>query len=340
MKVRILLFTILFSLFLVKISAQDIHYSQFYNAPLTISPALTGVFNGDQRVSVSLRDQWRSVPVPWFTATVGYDQKVYFKDSDKSFLGVGGFINYDRQGDSHLTLTNLNLTASYNYLLNKNNVLTVGGLVGFATRGFDTQELTWDRQWNGIEFVEGAGSGENFNMERVAILETSLGLNYRWQANSRTKVDVGVGAWHLAAPEVNYIDRPNSTAVAHLPRRYSAYVIGGLALTERLDLQLDGMAQFQNAYTEYLVGGYLNYALSKQRGKTVDLRVGAGYRTSQSFYPKLAVRFNQAFVAFSYDIDLSDFSQHTSGRGGPELHFQYTITHVKPMGLFKVCPIF
>ena len=35
--------------FIGKSFSQDLHYSQFYNAPLVISPALTGIFNGDQR---------------------------------------------------------------------------------------------------------------------------------------------------------------------------------------------------------------------------------------------------------------------------------------------------
>jgi len=60
-------------------NAQDFHYSQFYNAPMSFNPALTGIFNGDERISASLRDQWRSVPVPWFNFSVGYDRKFYPK---------------------------------------------------------------------------------------------------------------------------------------------------------------------------------------------------------------------------------------------------------------------
>lgn len=339
MRMRIQVFTILFSLFLSGVHAQDLHYSQFYNAPLTINPALTGIFNGDQRISVSLRDQWRAVPVPWFTTTVGYDQKVYLGDSETSFLGLGGFINYDRQGDSQLTLANLNLSASYNLVINKNNVISLGALLGFATRGFDESNLTWDKQWNGLAFDPTAETGEDFDLQRVGILESGTGLNYRLQANSKTKVDVGVGAWHLFNPDINF-ENTSTRGIATLPRRYSAYIIGGLGLSDRLDLQVDGLAQFQNTYREYLIGGYLNYGLSQQRGKEVDLRVGVGYRTSQSLYPKVALQFNQLFVAFSYDIDLSEFAQHTSGRGGPEIHLQYIIKHVKPLGAFKVCPIF
>jgi len=279
MRTRLLLLSILFVGICKNISAQDLHYSQFYNAPLTINPALTGIFNGDQRVSASVRDQWRSVPVPWFTATIGYDQKFYREKSKKSFFGIGGFLNYDRQGDSNLTLTN-----------------------------------------------------------RVALFENGAGLNYRLQLNKRTKIDLGVGGFHLLAPDVTYTAA--ASVLPRLPRRFSVYGIGSIGLTDKLDFQLDGLAQFQGPYREYLVGGYLNYFLSRQAGKSIAVRAGVGYRTSQALYPKIALQYNQVFVAFSYDIDMSEFSQHTNGRGGPELHFQYLITHVKPMGQFKVCPIF
>ncbi len=338
MRAKLLLLTILFVGISKNISAQDLHYSQFYNAPSTISPALTGIFNGDQRVSVSVRDQWRSVPVPWFTATIAYDQKYYSKKSKNSFFGIGGSLNYDRQGNSNLTLTNLNLSGSYNYVINSNNVISLGLLVGFATRGFDVGNLTWDKQWDGLQFVPGSSGGEDFDLQRVALFENGAGLNYRLQLNKRTKIDLGVGGFHLIAPDVTYTG--SSAVLPRLPRRFSAYGIGSIGLTDKLDFQVDGMAQFQGPYREYLIGGYLNYFLNRQAGKSIAVRAGVGYRTSQALYPKVALQYNQVFVAFSYDIDLSEFSQHTSGRGGPELHFQYLITHVKPMGQFKVCPIF
>jgi hypothetical protein len=76
MKRLIILF--LFSAFVDAVVAQDIHYSQFYNSPLNINPAKTGIFNGDKRINLSHRNQWRSI-VPWTTFTASYDQKFYPK---------------------------------------------------------------------------------------------------------------------------------------------------------------------------------------------------------------------------------------------------------------------
>ena len=63
-----------------------------------------GIFNGDKRFVGSVRDQWRSVPVPWFTFSASYDQKIY-GNSENGFFGFGLLFNYDRQGDSRLNLS-------------------------------------------------------------------------------------------------------------------------------------------------------------------------------------------------------------------------------------------
>ncbi|HRF17259.1 MAG TPA: type IX secretion system membrane protein PorP/SprF, partial [Chitinophagaceae bacterium] len=42
-------------------SAQDIHFSQFFEAPLLRNPSLAGIFTGDIRVQAVYRDQWNSV---------------------------------------------------------------------------------------------------------------------------------------------------------------------------------------------------------------------------------------------------------------------------------------
>ena len=43
------------------LSAQDIHFSQFYSSPLNLNPALTGVMNSSVRLVGNYRNQWASV---------------------------------------------------------------------------------------------------------------------------------------------------------------------------------------------------------------------------------------------------------------------------------------
>jgi type IX secretion system PorP/SprF family membrane protein len=338
---RIIFLLLLACLILPSLQSQDLHYSQFYNAPLVVNPALTGVFNGDQRVTFSFRDQGRSLPVPYLSFTAGYDLNIYPKKSDKSFWGVGGFFNYDKQGDSKLQLLNFNLTGSYSRILNKRNIITIGAMIGYANRGFDPEALTWDTQWdtNTNQFNGSLGSGESFSFESFSFIETGLGLNYRWQKNERTKFDIGVGGFHLTQPQSRF----NDTVDQILPMRFSVYAIHSRELTQKLNIELDAMYQHQDTYREFLVGAYLNFYLNQERGKSRQFRVGGGYKgTADVFFIKAGVQINELLVAASYDLDLSDDASVVPGGSGfgPELHLRYIIKNVKPLGNFKTCPIF
>ena len=59
MKKIVLLLLIGFSL--LKTTAQDPNFSQFYSSPLTLNPALTGKFNGVLRATGTYRNQWPEI---------------------------------------------------------------------------------------------------------------------------------------------------------------------------------------------------------------------------------------------------------------------------------------
>src|SRR4051812_14669041 len=76
----------------------DPHFSQYYAYPLWLNPALTGVFDGDTRISANFRDQWANINNGYRTAGVSAD----FKPTDK--VGIGLNILDQKAG-----------TAGYNY---------------------------------------------------------------------------------------------------------------------------------------------------------------------------------------------------------------------------------
>ena len=54
---------------------QDVHFSQFYQTPLIVNPALTGVFSGDQRGIINYRNQWNDF-APFTTSSISFDSKI------------------------------------------------------------------------------------------------------------------------------------------------------------------------------------------------------------------------------------------------------------------------
>jgi len=245
--------------------------------------------------------------------------------------------NYDRQGDSKITLMNISLTGTYNHILNRKNILTLGAGLGYASRGFNQTSLSWDKQWNGDAFDPSLPNGESISADMISMVETNLGVNYRFQEHDREHYDFGIAVHHILQPSARF---SNNGFPISLPRRYSAYAMASFPVFDNLNLDLSFLHQSQISYNETLFGALVNLYVNKKRGKETNLHLGVGYRTSQSLFPKVAVEYGPYYVGLSYDVDLSRFNTATDNRGGPELHFKYTIKSVKPLGLFKACPIF
>ena len=320
------------------LTAQDIHFSQFYNSPLVLNPANTGVFYGEQRIRAMHRNQWSNI-VPWETVSASYDRKFIprFCQDVGSFFSGGILLNYDRSSDiSDLTMANINLTGSYTAQLDSNQYLTFGTLLGVATRGFAGNNLTWDSQWDDstFDFNRGLTSGENFDAEKVSYFETGVGINYRWQKSSRTKVDIGAGMYHFVEPGVGYYDITN----IKLARRYTLTAVGQFETCENMDLQGFAMMQVQGRYQETVVGVLKKIYLDQQPGRHLELHLGIGHRFEVAWFPILAVQYNNFYGSISYDMDATNIHARKGVRPNTiELHFGYEIANPK---WEQRCPIY
>ena len=330
--------TTLIAGFWVVLSAQDIHFSQFFNNPLLLNPGNTGVFEGDQRLRAGYRNQWSNV-VPWETFSASYDRKFksrYCADTS-SFFAAGLLFNYDRSSEiSDLKLSNLNLTGSYTLRIDSTNSFTFGGLVGIATRRFDSNSLTWDRQWDEstFQFNRSFISGEEFSSERVSYFETGLGINYRWLKSERTRLDIGFGLFHFIQPRVGFYDDDD----IKLCRRYTFTAIGDFETSNRFNLMPFGMLQFQGPYTEGVLGGLGKFYVKQKPGKHVEVHVGIGHRWGVAWFPMIAVQYNNFYGSISYDIDASNINEVKGVRPNTiEMHFGYIIAQPK---WEKICPVY
>ena len=274
--------------------------------------------------------------MPWTTFSGSFDRKFYPKYGQQHFWSAGVLFNYDLQSQLvDINLTNINITGSWTKILNEQNLITIGGLAGYATRGFDATSSTFDSQWNGIEFDGSLQTGEDFNTQRIGFFENALGLNYRWQRTARTKLDLGLAGYHLISPSIAFSDQDDR----NLGARVTYTAVGSFQLSEKLDIQLNGLYQTQEDSNELIFSGLGKIYLNQDRGKELQLHLGFGWRSGQSLFPIIALQHRQLYFSLNYDIDVTDFAEiHDTRPTSFEAHFSYIITDVKPK--VKVCPIF
>ena len=316
---------------------QDLHYTQFYNAHVNINPGLTGIFNGDVRMAANYRNQWRSLPVPYTTVTGAYDMKIYRKPSAKGFFGGGLVFNYDQAGDSKLSLATLGVNGSYSIPVVNNNFLTFGAQLGFSRRAFSLDDLTFDEQWNGIQFTPNKAITEAFDRKSLFVPDLSAGINYRIQKSPRSKADFGLATFHINHPRNPFYSDDKSVK---LPVRL---VLNGLVqqkLSESLDLMVNAIYQFQTPYHELVLSAGPKFYLNQNRGKNYAVGIFGTYRMKDAIAPAFHLYMNDLQLGISYDVNTSPFKAVTDHKGGPEFSLIYVITHVKPLSQFKACPIF
>ena len=336
--------------------AQDIHYSQFYNAPLNINPALTGVFGGDIRFMGNYRSQWRRTPVDYTTFTGAVDMKFINRTATKGFFSGGLTFNYDQAGYSKLNLINLGLNGSYTRQLSNKFFVSFGAMVAANQRRFQTDDLTFD---SGFDTGTGTydpslGSGESFSSTSRFFLDFGGGINFRLQGldaavmidrlEKRSKLDFGIGVFHITQPDQSFYENYESP----LTIRIAPYALGVVQLGPNLDAVANLVGQFQEPYREYLgmIGGRLY--LSRKLGRQIAVQLGVGYRFSEfsglslsrdSYVPAIEVHYNQWRAGFSYDVNTSDFNVTTQKRGGPEFSIRYVLRKIRPLPYFKHCPL-
>ncbi len=318
---------------ILPLSGQDIHYSQFFNSPLNLNPALTGMFNGNTRIHANYRQQWASVPVDYVSADIGADFKLRNK-KNKNYLGVGALFNYDTAGDLDLQFTGLNGFVSYTINISENKYITPGLNLSFAQRRYDFGNVLSGNQWNGTAFDPGI-SPELIGGDSESYFDLGLGLNYRGQAAYRKHLDLGIGLYHLIQPEDSFVS--NATYESTRPMRLTAYGMLSQPLADRLDLLVNAVYQSQSPYQEVVVNAQGKIYLDNTQNTALYL--GLGYRFDDAWYPMIAVEYGRFYGAFSYDFNISNFDVATDGQGGPELALRYIFAKI-PDGVYKPCLIY
>lgn len=322
-----MLFLSLFLPFMLE--AQDIHFSQFGNVPMHLSPALTGVFNGDLRFNANYRSQWYDVPITYRTAYFAGDMKFYTCEKRSHFFAAGLIFDYDWAGDGNLSTGRLALSGSYTRQMSKKNFISIGVQLSAFQRSFDSANLRFDEQWNGKFYNPDLSNRENFISESTFYGDISAGLNWHYQntGKSRTRWDLGFGVFHLNTPNKSFWDEKD----VNLPARYALYGRGNFQLANTLDGVLLAIGGFQGPHREYLVGIGLKKHLRQTRTKELALLFGLSYRfngegigVGDAIIPNVEMRHKAWNFGLSYDINISDFNIATNNFGGPEFSVIYT----------------
>ena len=305
----------------------DPHFSQYYAYPLWLNPALTGVMNGDLRVSGNFKSQWASVGNGYETGAASVD----FRPTEK--VAVGLTILNQAAGDAGFNY--FSAYGSFGYSIpvsdDANQKVSFGVQAGLINRSFDMNKLQFGSQYDPISgYNPGMGSLENFSSNNTTVFDANAGVFY-YNGDPLTNVNFfgGFSVAHLSRPK----DPFAATTDGKLPMRYIVHGGARVKVTDDFDItpnilyirQLEAEVKGIGAYTEM------------KFQNTSGLILGAMYRVNDAAIADVGYHFNNTVIGVSYDFNTSSFTQATAGQGGIELSVSY-VFHKHISEPEPICP--
>jgi type IX secretion system PorP/SprF family membrane protein len=317
------------------LGAQDLHFSQFYDNPMNLNPAATGIFKGDIRAAAIYRSQWVSVPVSYRTFSGAFDWKVLKKENN--LVSVGLLLQHDKAGDGGLTWTQAGFSGSVAHALGKSQAISAGFGLAFAQRAVDLSGLKFLNQWTGDLYDPGLPANEPLGRSSGLHPTFSAGLNWHYELEgSRNRLNVGAGMLHLNHPAISFADSRNF----RLPTRVTFTLDGALEAGQSTDVVGFGVMQKMLTAQEIIVGGGVHQILSSGPGQDIAVQLTLALRLGDALIPAVQLEYNNWLVGVSYDYNTSPFDVATRGRGGIEVAVIYRNLPAPPVKTFKSCPIF
>jgi type IX secretion system PorP/SprF family membrane protein len=239
-----------------RFSGQDIHFSQYNGSLMNLNPALTGFFNGDYRVSAIFRSQWLSVPVPYRTISMSGESRTRIHSEKKDMAGMSILFNSDKAGDTHYRTTQLYGGGSYIYNGSTDSSLLVslGANIGFCQVGFDYSRMTFDNQFDGLNYNAATATGENFQWTRYNYADINVGMAAQYILNKKQQFLLGLSLHHITSPKISYQGNDNS----RLDPKFSTYARFITPVNLKTELVSELLYSRQGKYNELIPHASLN----------------------------------------------------------------------------------
>ncbi len=303
----------------ISVSAQDIHFSQFFEAPLLRNPSLAGIFTGDLRVQGVYRSQWGSVTVPYRTGSFDLEYKQPVGKGD-DFLTTGFQLLYDKSGTANFTTTNVLPALNYHKSLNadKNRYLSLGFMAGLVQKRIDISKITTNNEYDGNGYNPSLGTGETFTNSKMSYFDASVGMSYNSAIKDKDNDNffVGLAYHHFNRPKNSFYKNPD----IELNPKWVGSVGVKFSINDLTFFTVQADYTKQGNFTESVMGALYSYKIGPDYDDPDYIfNVGGFLRLKDAFIPVVKLDMRSLSVGLSYDVNVSQLRTASQGRGGFEL---------------------
>lgn len=339
---------ILFLSMTATVWAQDIHFSQWWAAPIAMNPANTGKFGGLLRGTFTYRNQWFLIPTqntvaPYQTYQASVDYSISSERLNNNKFGVGLMFYNDKAGDGALTTNSAMLSVAYHQSVDRygRSHLSVGLQGGFAMKQIHFQDLIFESQLDGFGWNKNINSGENFNASPVIYPDVNVGATFSSRPKDKFAYNFGFAVHHIAEPKESFLH--SETNILH--RRYVVHGSCDISIGYESEWTLTPTFLFMNQAQsqQYNVGLGINY---QTRNEHIGIFGGGFGRINSTGFDaaivNLGVDVYNARLGVAYDINTSDLRAASKAQGAVEISIVYIYKREKDRSINypMYCPKF
>jgi type IX secretion system PorP/SprF family membrane protein len=329
----------------VAVQAQDIHFSQFYQSPLNLNPAMTGVMNCNHRIVANYRNQWASIlkSNAYNTYSASYDQKVPVGRYD--YFGLGGTLWGDKAGASEFATLQARLSGSYAKKMGgyrkKAHYLVLGADMGVSQRSINSINLQWPSQNENGQFNPNLPP-EIINDPNFWFVDLSAGALWFSVFDQNNNFYFGGAFSHL-----NRANQSFDKANIPLYSKFTFHAGGEFLTGQRFGLVPGVVTFFQGPSWQVNFGNSFKFLLGSSRRYNQAFQIGAWARLANrlsdgklmdAFILSTRFDYEQFTIGFSYDINTSSLYTASNGNGSFEFSLVYKICGPERRGVY--CPNF
>lgn len=317
---------------------QDLHFSQFFNSPLTTNPANTGFIpDGDYRLGINYRNQWSSImTVPYKTMSAYGDVQLLKDRFENGWVGLGGVVLKDVAGSGILSSTKVYGSIAYHQMMGYSSLLSLGFNVGYANKQINTANLEFPDQFDGRFFDNKLPTAVVLDRNNISYLDMQVGMNYAYFPSDKVYVNGGFSALHVNKPHESFFT--SSDLSDRVAVRYTGFLNGSFKVSDQVIVN-PNIYYTTQAKAQEIVGG-LNAHYDLSGDGSYQLIGGLYYRYKEAIIPMVGLGWLDYTFIFSYDATMSSLKNYNRSRGA----FEFSLVKqgvINPNGnRITPCPTF
>ncbi|MFM1931568.1 MAG: hypothetical protein RL226_871 [Bacteroidota bacterium] len=302
-------------------TGQEVHFSQFWLAPMSFNPALTASGKTDYRATAQYKQQGM-VPGITFRTQQAAGEAAFFNTSGRK-LGVGALVRQDKSGEAQLRVFEAGGTVALHLRVGQKNTIGTGLGLSYRQRSIALDALSWDAQYNGAGFDPTLPSNEQLPGINSWSIDAQLG-GY-WEHTGKVTWTAAYSAYHYLQDQGLLGASREPTLMRHnLWGRYTTKASIFLLHADALFSKHGGaMTSTIGARVDYTVGTDSRYTTANTSSVVT---AGTYYRWNDAVLFVLGFDYLRTFKAtLGYDLTVGGLKKINASRGGWEVGLQWNM---------------